>query len=172
MTRLEKRSDIPVAGKIPINPWNVMLLKVSILAMNFYLNFHWLFAALRAVPSTAIVDRPRMLAKVNETMDLLCKAPPEESRLDLCLWVRKVTGQRDTIVIADKGNFQNGGEASVEGITLVRDGFESGKCGVNIHKLKADNFRRWSCTLVHIFTGAAFRDFIDLTQKEVRWKPF
>ena len=90
-----------------------------------------------------------MLAKVNESVDILCKTPAGEAGLSLCLWERNIAGQREIIIMGDEGNFQNGGQTSVEGITLVGDGFESGKCGVNIHKLKADHFGRWSCTLVN-----------------------
>ena len=119
------------------------------------------------IAQKALVPRPGMLAKVNESVDLLCKAPTGDTPLILCVWERNVTGQREVIIIGDEDNFQNGGHTSVEGITLAGDGFESGKCGVNILKVKADHFGRWSCTLVNqtgsIFTGEV--SIIDGNQK-------
>ena len=104
----------------------------------------------------AFVPNPEVLAKVNESVYLACKAFGRVSSLGICFWERNVTGRRE-VIIRDLAGLENSGRTSMEGVTLVEGGFESGSCDVNIKSLKAEHFGRWSYTLVtqagSIFTG-------------------
>ena len=118
------------------------------------------FAALTASSinetQKAIVDRPGILAKANEPVDLICKAPAGESGLNLCLWDRIRNGQREVIVVQE-GVIQNEGQAVAAGISSALNGYQARQCGVNIRVLKRTKFRIPRCTLVtpagNIFKG-------------------
>ena len=95
-----------------------MLVKVSIFCID--LNFYWICAALTALPIQtlkAIVDRPGMLAKVNDTVDLLCKAPPGESGLNLCWWKNNNRSQQSEVMIVDREVVRKSEGTWMEGIT-------------------------------------------------------
>lgn len=93
------------------------------------------------------MDRPGIGAKLNEAVNLVCKAPAWDSGLISCLWEKVIIDGQHNLIIGDQGTFQNGVHAPVEGISLVSDGFQAGECGVNIRKLKPGHFGRWGCTL-------------------------
>ena len=155
VNRLERRSHATVAGKLAIKQSSGT--KNACESLNFCINdvnFYWICAALTALPiktSKAIVDRPGILAKANDTVDLLCKAPPGEYGLNLCWWWKNDGSRSGEVMIVDREVVRKGEGTWMEGITLVGNELEEGKCGVKIGKLKAEYFGHWSC---HLLTHA------------------
>ena len=125
--------------------------KASIISASrlrlYFLALSAVTTALSLLARRATADRAGILANNGESVDLLCKASAQESRLSYCHWKRDIPGQRE-IIIVNQEVLHKYERTSMDGIAVAGDGIEAVKCGLNMRKLTTDHFGRWSCTLV------------------------
>ena len=105
------------------------------------------------------MSQPVVKARVNDTVQFTCETPGEA--LSLCVWERKIGGERQMVIIDGQ---QAEGKTSVDGVEYFGGRLSTGKCGLQLDPVKPVDFNPWTCTLLtnsrQIFTGTV--ELIDL----------